>query len=195
MMKAFIAVMAAVGFVGVATMGLAAADQPKSGESRPDNTPPEGFTALFNGKDLTGWKGLPVAEKLDNPIKRAEAPPELLAKAQKAADERMRAHWAVKDGVLVFDGKGDSLATARRLRRLRAVRRLEDREGRRQRHLPPRHAAGADLGPRPPDRRRRRLRRAVEQPEEPEGPRRSAPTSRSASGTRSGSRWSATRSG
>ena len=20
-----------------------------------DNTPPEGFTALFNGKDLTGW--------------------------------------------------------------------------------------------------------------------------------------------
>ena len=22
-----------------------------------DNTPPEGFTALFNGKDLTGWKG------------------------------------------------------------------------------------------------------------------------------------------
>ena len=23
-----------------------------------DNTPPAGFTALFNGKDLTGWKGL-----------------------------------------------------------------------------------------------------------------------------------------
>ena len=23
-----------------------------------DNTPPEGYTALFNGKDLTGWKGL-----------------------------------------------------------------------------------------------------------------------------------------
>ena len=23
-----------------------------------DNTPPEGFTALFNGKDLTGWQGL-----------------------------------------------------------------------------------------------------------------------------------------
>src|SRR5262245_27770386 len=24
-----------------------------------DNKPPEGFTALFNGKDLTGWKVLP----------------------------------------------------------------------------------------------------------------------------------------
>ena len=23
-----------------------------------DNTPPPGFVALFNGKDLTGWKGL-----------------------------------------------------------------------------------------------------------------------------------------
>ena len=23
-----------------------------------DNTPPPGFAALFNGKDLTGWKGL-----------------------------------------------------------------------------------------------------------------------------------------
>ena len=22
------------------------------------NQPPEGFTALFNGEDLTGWKGL-----------------------------------------------------------------------------------------------------------------------------------------
>ena len=23
-----------------------------------DNTPPAGFVAIFNGKDLTGWKGL-----------------------------------------------------------------------------------------------------------------------------------------
>ena len=26
-------------------------------EKRPDNTPPAGFTALFNGKDVTGWQG------------------------------------------------------------------------------------------------------------------------------------------
>src|SRR5205085_11229184 len=36
----------------------------KAAES--DNTPPAGFTALFNGKDLTGWKGL-LAPPYDNP--------------------------------------------------------------------------------------------------------------------------------
>ena len=32
-----------------------------------DNTPPEGFTALFNGKNLENWKGL-----VSNPVKRAK---------------------------------------------------------------------------------------------------------------------------
>lgn len=77
-----------------------------------DNTPPEGFKALFNGKDLSGWKGL-LASPLDNPAKRAEAKPEELAEAQKKADEDMKAHWKVVDGVIVFDGKGRSLATAK----------------------------------------------------------------------------------
>lgn len=77
-----------------------------------DNTPPAGFTALFNGKDLTGWKGL-LAGPLDNPEKRAEAKPEELAEAQTKADEDMKAHWKVVNGVIVFDGKGRSLATAK----------------------------------------------------------------------------------
>ena len=77
-----------------------------------DNTPPDGFVALFNGKDLTGWKGL-LAGPLDNPAKRAAASPDELAKAQEAADRDMREHWSAKDGVLVFDGKGRSLATAK----------------------------------------------------------------------------------
>ncbi len=67
-----------------------------------------GFTPLFNGKDLTGWKGL-VAD----PIKRAKMTPEQLAAAQAKADESMRAHWKVEDGALVFDGKGQSLCTAK----------------------------------------------------------------------------------
>ena len=75
-----------------------------------DNTPPEGFIALFNGKDLTNWKGL-LKGPLDNPAKRAAASSEDLAKAQEEANEDMRAHWTVEDGVLVFDGKGRSLAT------------------------------------------------------------------------------------
>jgi len=75
---------------------------------RPDNTPPEGFVALFNGKDLTGWKGL-----VGNPVTRAKMTPEQLEAAQKKADELMRAHWKVEDGCLVFDGKGSHLCTAK----------------------------------------------------------------------------------
>jgi len=40
------------------------------------NQPPEGFVALFNGKDLTGWKGL-LTGPYDNPIKRAKLSPEV----------------------------------------------------------------------------------------------------------------------
>jgi len=72
------------------------------------NTPPEGFTALFNGKDLTGWKGL-----VGSPKSRAAMTPDQLKEAQAKADEQMRAHWAAKDGVLVFDGKGNSLCTVK----------------------------------------------------------------------------------
>jgi hypothetical protein len=69
--------------------------------------PPEGFRALFNGKDLEGWKGL-VAD----PPTRATMKPEELAAAQAAADLRMEKHWRVIDGYLYFDGRGDSLCTA-----------------------------------------------------------------------------------
>jgi hypothetical protein len=76
--------------------------------SNKDNTPPEGFKALFNGKDLTGWKG-----SVGTPPKRAAMSAEALAAAQKTADEEMRAHWNVEEDALVFDGKGKSLATAK----------------------------------------------------------------------------------
>jgi hypothetical protein len=77
-----------------------------------DNTPPPGFIALFNGNDLTGWKGL-LKPPLDNPAKRAKATPEQLAEAQKEADALMRKCWHVKEGALVFNGKGRSLCTAK----------------------------------------------------------------------------------
>ena len=73
-----------------------------------DNTPPEGFKALFNGKDLSGWKGL-----VESPPARAKMSPAELAEKQKKADEDMRAHWKVVDGALVFDGKGQSLCTTK----------------------------------------------------------------------------------
>jgi hypothetical protein len=48
-----------------------------------DNAPPEGYTAVFNGKDLAGWK----------------------------ADDETKLHWTVKDGVLEHDGKKRDLWT------------------------------------------------------------------------------------
>ena len=73
-----------------------------------DNTPPTGYVQLFNGTDLSGWKGL-----VEDPEKRAAMTPEELAEKQKAADEEMRATWTVKDGVLNFSGVGHSLCTDR----------------------------------------------------------------------------------
>ena len=66
----------------------------------------EGFVSLFNGKDLTGWKGL-----VQNPIARAKMKPGQLAKEQAKADEVMRKGWSVEDGMLIFNGKGDNLCT------------------------------------------------------------------------------------
>ena len=68
--------------------------------------PPAGFTALFNGKDLTGWKGL-----VGNPRTRPTMTPEALAQAQEKADAQMRANWSVVNGELHYTGKGNSLCT------------------------------------------------------------------------------------
>ena len=82
---------------------------PTKSISKYENTPPPGFTALFNGKDLSGWKGL--AHK--NAVQRRALSGDALEKAQTAADETMREHWSVIDGILTYDGKGQSLCTAK----------------------------------------------------------------------------------
>ena len=76
-------------------------------KDNPDNTAPKGFSALFNGKDLGGWKGL--AHK--NANERRALKGKALTEAQAAADEVMKEHWSVVDGVLTYDGKGQSLCT------------------------------------------------------------------------------------
>ncbi len=70
--------------------------------------PPKGYKSLFNGKDLSGWRGL-----VKNVHADAQMSKEDLSKAQAAANERMKQHWKVVDGVLVFDGKGKNLCTGR----------------------------------------------------------------------------------
>lgn len=67
-----------------------------------------GYVSLFNGKDLTGWKGL-----VGNPVSRAKMTPAQLVKAQEKADEIMRNGWRAENGYLVFDGKGDNLCTVK----------------------------------------------------------------------------------
>jgi HEAT repeat protein len=68
----------------------------------------EGFVPLFNGKDLAGWKGL-----VENPIVRAKMPPQELARRQAEADAKARTTWSVRDGTIVFNGKGDNLCTVK----------------------------------------------------------------------------------
>ena len=61
---------------------------------------------LFDGQTLQGWQGL-----VGNPYSRAEMSPPQLAEAQRLADQQMRAHWSVDQGMLVFDGHGSHLCT------------------------------------------------------------------------------------
>ncbi|NUQ66631.1 MAG: DUF1080 domain-containing protein [Pirellulales bacterium] len=72
-----------------------------------DNTPPQGFAALFNGKDLEGWWGA----KTEDPRDYMALPPEKLAEKKTASLEDIRQHWRVENGELVNDGQGLYLTT------------------------------------------------------------------------------------
>lgn len=69
--------------------------------------PPKGFTAIFNGKDLTGWVGMPHFD----PNKLAEMTPEARAKQIAEWTEDAKKHWTVDGEDLVNDGHGAYLTT------------------------------------------------------------------------------------
>ena len=71
------------------------------------NEPPEGYTAIFNGKNLDGWWGL----KTEDPAKWMALSKADLEKKREASLEDIKKHWKVVDGVLVNDGKGLYLST------------------------------------------------------------------------------------
>lgn len=73
-----------------------------------DNVPPPSFTALFDGKDLAGWKAL-----VGDPPHRAQMSAAELAAAQAPADIEMQKHWRVEHGTITYDGKNNNLCTAR----------------------------------------------------------------------------------
>ena len=80
----------------LATTGLSAAQ-----------APPAGFTALFNGTDLSGWRGGDTADH-----RRLLAMPEdQRAELLKTWSADMRQHWKVVDGELLNDGAGKYATT------------------------------------------------------------------------------------
>jgi len=67
-----------------------------------------GYVSLFNGKDLTGWKGL-----VANPIVRSKMQDTAMQAAQLKANVKMKEDWEVKEGLLNYTGNlhGENLAT------------------------------------------------------------------------------------
>lgn len=70
-----------------------------------------GFVSLFNGVDLTGWKAL-----VGNPLTRAKMSATELAAAERTANEKTKGDWIAKDGLLIFTGHGENLATDKQYR-------------------------------------------------------------------------------
>jgi hypothetical protein len=69
----------------------------------------DGFTPLFNGKDLTGWQALIDIGTLKfgaglNPADLLKLSPAEKAQRQKESNAEYLKHWSVVDGILVFDG-------------------------------------------------------------------------------------------
>ena len=80
--------------------------------SHAQSEPPKGFTALFNGKDLTGWHGMSTFD----PYKLAAMPEAERMEQLAKWTEYMRKHWTVENGELVNDGHGQYMTTDRDLR-------------------------------------------------------------------------------
>jgi hypothetical protein len=73
--------------------------------------PPPGFTALFNGRDFSGWHAWDIHERGMNPQKLASiSMEERTAKIAKWTADAAP-HWRVENGELVSDGKGPYLTT------------------------------------------------------------------------------------
>jgi hypothetical protein len=74
--------------------------------------PPAGFTSLFNGKDLSGWRG---RQPNYNPAEEAKLAPDALAAKQAEWNTARDAHWRVDTAKqeIVSDGQSPHLATAK----------------------------------------------------------------------------------
>jgi len=91
----------AVALVAVSVFSFASTQSPQAG------APPEGFTALFNEKNLSGWWGL----KTEDPVKWKALSADKLAEKKAASLKDIAQHWSVDGEELVNDGHGLYLST------------------------------------------------------------------------------------
>ena len=91
----------AVALVAVSVFSFASTQSAQAG------TPPEGFTALFNEKNLSGWWGL----KTEDPVKWKALSADKLAEKKAASLKDIVQHWSVNGEELVNDGHGLYLST------------------------------------------------------------------------------------
>jgi hypothetical protein len=89
-------------------VGPAGVDAQKPTEAKA----PNGFTVLFNGKDLTGWRG---RQPNYNPAEEARLSKEERAAKQAEWNTGRDAHWKVdtEKGEIISDGKSPHLATVK----------------------------------------------------------------------------------
>ncbi len=77
--------------------------------AQPAAAPDSAFTPLFNGRDLTGWYGLPHTD----PATLAAMSAQERARKRAEDDKAFRQHWRVENGALVNDGNGPYATTER----------------------------------------------------------------------------------
>jgi hypothetical protein len=98
--------MTRIGFI-CGSLAFAVLLGPIAADGLAQPNPPKGFTALFNGKDLSGWHGMPHFD----PYKLAEIP--LMNRKREIGVWTAEAlkHWRVENGELINDGTGPYLTS------------------------------------------------------------------------------------
>ena len=100
-MKTFTWFNRAVALVAVSVIGFASTHSAQAGP------PPEGFTALFNEKNLSGWWGIGT----EDPAKWMALSAEKLKEKKAESIKDIAKHWSVEGEELVNDGHGLYLST------------------------------------------------------------------------------------
>ena len=101
--------------VGCAPAGAPAESAGTSTPELSEGAVPEGFTSLFDGRTLDGWRGRPGGGGVYSPYEEADLSDEGRREKQAEWDANRDEHWSVdaERGEIVSDGHGVHLATMR----------------------------------------------------------------------------------